>query len=144
MSQNAELNIFNRVVVQLKTIDGTGDFNNNIEDYQIHEEYQLPEEAKHDIDLSMGDFSCDMADPRRRNAFEIPFTLTIWGYVKKKKDTYKETLKLLSDIRIAIGTDEFLNNLAHETTFTSDIGVMEDLGIIRFNINSQFTYKVGV
>ena len=135
--QNLEYNVYARVLVQLRGINGVGDYNYKLLRDDVHTQYILPEEAKGKVAACVGDVILEKSERRGRHIFEHDFTMVIHGYVKETDDTEGAALKLLSDFRIALAGDEDLNNLVTDFAYKADTGAVDNTGIVDFYMSGE-------
>ncbi|MFO7889250.1 MAG: hypothetical protein R6V04_02810 [bacterium] len=142
---NIEKNIYDRVIVQLKGINGSGNYNFNIQDSQIYEKFKMPSEVAPDRGrpiLCMGEQRIATSEGVRRGEFEYPYSLEVWGYAKHSSDTWSELNKLISDVRIALAGAEHLNDLVTEFGFqvSSGIDTATGVGVMLFLLKGNACY----
>ena len=133
---NEEKTILNRIITQLKTIDGTSGWNTDISDYVEDEFFQLEKVNRFPM-VCVAGIDMAEADPRRRKYFELPLTIELMGYAKDDTNPLNATLDLLSDIRRVITQDEHLNSLVTQLTFSYLTGVYDGKGLLSFSIHCR-------
>ena len=138
--KNLEYNVVDRIVTQLALPDGTGNYNNSIVAAQVHTEFKTPTQINVFPALVIGDVSIPETIPLSRSAFEIPIEVEIWGYTKKEVSTRMEVLKLLSDVRVAILSDEWLNQQVNGLTLSAEMGEMEGFGVLRLTLSGTMEH----
>jgi len=133
---NLEKNVYDRIVIQLKGINGSGNYNFDIHERDFHAKFKMVEELHTFPSICMGT-QAGTSNSARRDQWEINTSWEIWGYVKDHNDPIGEANKLLSDIRIAICGDEHINSLVTELNFTSEVGAMSEIGVVLFIVKAN-------
>ena len=140
-AKGIEKNVVDRIYADLKNIDGTGNYYNNIPDANIFDEFKAIDQLTNFPNLCIGRVSYGVALERRRTDFELPMEIEIWGRVQDINNPIDSALKLLSDIRIAIGSDAELNSQVTELAFSGVVGAMEGLGEVLFTVTCHAHYE---
>jgi len=140
--KNLEYTIHERVIYQLKNIDGSANYNFKLMPDYIYDEFKFPEDMVGSPSVCFGDWVNGGADLSIRNLIQIPFTWTIWGYINTGTDLLGEALKLLSDIRIAIAGGEHLNNLITGFGCVGEASAYDRIGVVRFEVSGVLPYDL--
>lgn len=143
-SRGREKLIVDRIFERLKLINGTGNYYTKLKEENVFRTFKNVDQVKQYPSVCIGAMSIILSKDRPRNMFQVPFKIDVWGYLldAKSNDPCGESMKLLSDFRLAIGEDEFLNSQINHYTFDADVGAIEQFGFVRFGIGGQFEYKL--
>ena len=137
--KNIEYNFINYLVTRLESIDETGQYNNNLEG-RVYRTHKLVTEVDSFPVISMGEFIAAVSVATPRNCFQLPMHQDIWGYAANESDPHGEVLKLVSDIRNAIGAEETLAGTVYKLGFAVNVGTIKDKGICLVEISCTADY----
>lgn len=139
---NRMKDITDRIVVQLKVIDGLDDYNFKVTEYNIEKGFRLYNEAKSYPFISVA--SVTMIDSLQTDqvTYDVPVEVELYCYVQKAKDPLSEIEKFLIDIEKAIYTDESLDGNVWGLSLGLQAGSLEDLGIGVVTIKATSNYVV--
>jgi len=139
--KNLEYTVVSRIVTQLAYPTGTGNYNNSISAGQVHSEFKDITEIHKFPALTIGSVRIGGSGAFVRNSFEVPIEVEIFGYVKDQDDPMQGALKLLSDVRVAITYDEWLNNNINGLGFSAEAGAMDGYGVILFTLRGTMEHR---
>ena len=138
--KNLEKTVLARIVTQLAYPTGTGNYNNSIAAGQVHSEFKMITEIHKFPAFCIGSVNIE-TDGSIRGIYQVPITVEIFGYVNSEDSPMDEALKLLSDLRIALTTDEFLNNGIRQFGLSAEVGAMDGFGIFLATIKGVMEHR---
>lgn len=137
---NELLTIAERLQTQLQAIDGSSAYNNNIKDSHIIVGFELLKNAVGYPSIYVGYIRENITDVGDQVVINCPFEVEIYGYVQSNDDSFKEAIKLASDMIYAIRTDETLNGSVYDLETRYEVATLDDLGVVIMTVQGKFEY----
>ena len=141
-SKNMEQGVIDKLIERVKLINGSGNYNFALKRENVFEDLRGATEINNYPSICFGALRIDQSEMLTRDMFSVPVTVELWGYVKNPKNPLQDAAKLLSDLRIAIGSEQTLGDKISEFTFLADMGAIGDIGFIRFEIQGRFEFSL--
>lgn len=138
-TRNRLLNIVEAVQKQLRTISESNYYNFTFGDDQVQLGYKSIDECNKFPSVFISSIE-GTSVPYRRTGFEVVENIEIFGYIQKEQDTFREALKLHSDIEQALFGDESFEGLVSGEYVTSSVAAISQFGVVRvvIRLNSQY------
>jgi hypothetical protein len=141
-SKNMEQTVISNLIERVKLINGTTNYNFSLKRENIFEDLKGATEINNYPSVCFGALRLEQSEMPTRDMFSVPVTVELWGYVKNPKNPLQDAAKLLSDLRIAIGSEQTLSDKIAEYTFLADMGAIGDIGFIRFELQGKFEFSL--
>lgn len=141
MSANLLRTITDRIIAQLKNIDGTGDYNNNIEN-RAYKGFKTFDQTIEIPSIFLGFAMEGESGQTDQVHYNVPIEIEIYGYVRDSDSAFDEALKLASDIDVAIYADEGLNDNVWGLTLQHSISSEGEYGVVNTLLTAVAEYIV--
>lgn len=122
--------ITDRVVVQLKNIDGGASYNNNVSDDHVIKGFELAADAIAYPSIYIASASEGASRQTDQVTYEIPITVEMFAYVKSEGAAFEEAMKLVADMETAVYDDETLNSLVWGLSMRFEVATFQALGAV--------------
>ena len=142
MQENIEYQFYDRIYTDLIGITGVTPYNNKFTAKSVSKTFVVLDDAPKYPFISFGEFNLSRTQMTPRGTFDLPLSMDLWIYTSNEADPLGTILKAVSDVRLAIGSDQFLSDLVYGLNIQADVGTVENFGVCNFVITAKAEYNL--